>query len=155
MKEERGTGRELPGNVHAAPVSPQRAQRASVIEPVGQGIKVRNGQSFDPYRFQEFEFSPAFREKMMRAPLPLLDVRQLQDANSERPVRPDDTTQPAGDAVAAVEERAPDSAVRRFLRRRGLAKAAPAAAGPAGKLKGWKSLIFGSSLPPGSGELIK
>lgn len=155
MKQERGTGKDLQDNVHAAPVSQQRAQRASIIEPVGQGIKVRNGQSFDPYRFQEFDFSPAFREKMMRAPLPLLDVRQLQDANSERAVRADATTQPAGDAIGPVEEHAPDSAVRRFLRRRGLAKAAPATASPSGKHKSWKSLIFGSSQPPGSGELIK
>ena len=84
----------------AAPVSGEPERRISVIESLGHGIKVRDGDSFDPHRFQEFDFTPAFRDKIMRAPLPLLDLRELVVSepahDTGRHASANDVTQPAG-----------------------------------------------------------
>ena len=75
MTQQRGSGLQLQDESPAAPVSERSARRISVIESIAHGIKVRDGDAFDPYRFQEIDFTPEFRDKIMRAPLPLLDLR--------------------------------------------------------------------------------
>lgn len=158
MKQLNGTGADKRQSSAVAPISDRRAQRISVIEPKGEGIKVCDGHAFDPYRFQEFDFSPAFREKMMRAHLPLLDLRQLHDDRSGsdqiRHAGPNDVTQPVGTPLLAVPEvaeateaepRALSLGMRLLLARKKLRKITGSAfEGSAGRK--WKSLLFGSLL---------
>jgi hypothetical protein len=84
----------------AAPASDRNARRISVIESVDLGIKVRDGDGFDPHRFQEFDFTPEFRQKIMRASLPLLDLRPLLEGQpghfNWRHASPNDITRLAG-----------------------------------------------------------
>jgi hypothetical protein len=151
MKQHYGTGLEKQQENHAAALSDQDAQRISVIDPIGEGIKVCDGDTFDPYRFQEFDFSPAFREKMMRAPLPLLDLRQLHDDKAaqqrQRRAGPNDVTQPVGSgeaspgaAKASPREEEPAQSGRRARKKRENTGAALEGK-PARK---WKFLLFGS-----------
>ncbi len=152
MKQHYGTGSEEQHASTAAPLSDQDAQRISVIDPIGEGIKVCDGDTFDPYRFQEFDFSPAFREKMMRAPLPLLDLRELHDdrAAHERLRRagPNDVTQPAGphDALpgAAKATTAEGQAAQSQVLARKRARKDTGASLEGKPAKKWKFLLFGS-----------
>jgi hypothetical protein len=52
-----------------------RQRRQSGIGARGQGIRVEGDEPFDPYRFQTFEVTPAFRQSILEAPLPLLELR--------------------------------------------------------------------------------
>jgi len=81
------------------PASAARRKRShSGIGARGEGIKVEGDQAFDPHRFQTFEVTPAFRQRILEAPLPLLEVRDqlMRQAGpvQQRRARPDDTTQP-------------------------------------------------------------
>ncbi len=105
MTQQREPGSELQDESPAAPASERRARRISVIESINQGIKVRDGDAFDPHRFQEFDFTPAFRDKIMRASLPLLDLRQLLEDqpghDNWRHAGPNDITRPANNNPAS------------------------------------------------------
>jgi len=54
-----------------------RARRISGFGARGEGIKVHGDEPFDPHRFQDFEVTPAFRQRILEAPLPLLELRDL------------------------------------------------------------------------------
>jgi hypothetical protein len=156
MKQQNGAGTDKLQSSAVAPISDRGAQRISVIEPKGEGIKVCDGHAFDPHRFQEFDFTPAFREKMMRAPLPLLDLRQLHEdkaaQNRSHRAGPNDVTQPATSAAlgdksstTAVEQPTPSRGIRLLLAPKKLRKTAGSA--QKGKTtKRWKFLLFGSLL---------
>lgn len=62
-----------------------------------EGIKVHGDDAYSPYRFQDFEVTPKFRQQVLEAPLPLLDLRDLNLDPSTGP-RPragaNDITQP-------------------------------------------------------------
>ena len=76
-----------------------RKRKHSGIGERGRGIKVADGESFDPYRFQTFEVTPAFRQRILEAPLPLLELRdrlleQAPPSQTRHRAGPDDVTQP-------------------------------------------------------------
>ena len=100
MTQQRESEAELQDESPAAPASERCAHRISVIESVDLGIKVRDGHGFDPHRFQEFDFTPEFRDKIMRASLPLLDLRPLLEDQpghfNWRHASPNDITRVAG-----------------------------------------------------------
>jgi len=52
-----------------------RKRKHSGIATRGEGIRVQGDLPFDPYRFQTFEITPAFRQRILEAPLPLLEPR--------------------------------------------------------------------------------
>ena len=145
MTQQRKSGSELQGESPAAPVSDRCARRISVIESIDRGIKVRDGHSFDPHRFQEFDFTPEFRDKIMRASLPLLDLRPLlQDQPSLdnwRHAGPNDTTRPANGTPTLTPSNVtpplPEGPGLRKVSNRGLG-GKPA--------KKWKLLLFGGLL---------
>ncbi len=154
MKQQHDTEVDKRQSSVPAPMSDRGAQRISVM-PKGEGIKVCDGDTFDPYRFQEFDFSPAFREKMMRAALPLLDLRELHGDKTPldraRPTNPYDVTQPASSSVSAPSAssatddlpRAPSRGMRLLLARKKLRKITGSAFdGKAAKKL--KYLLFGS-----------
>lgn len=158
MKQQDGTGLDTQEITPAAPNSDRGAQRTSVVELTGEGIKVCDGHAFDPYRFQEFSFSPAFREKMMRAPLPLLDLRELHEDHTghglARRVGPNDVTQPANDrrapgepgtekAASALNE-SPGRAKQLRADKKARKFSGTSFEGKPGKK--WKFLLFGSLL---------
>jgi len=158
MKQQDGTGLDTQENTPDASLADRSAQRNSVIELSGEGIRVCDGQAFEPYRFQEFYFSPAFREKMMRASLPLLDLRQLhQDQTGHRLARrvgQNDITQPANDRQpqletssdksASASNQSSSQAKRLPLARKARKNSGTSFEGKPGKK--WKFLLFGSLL---------
>ena len=98
----------------------------------GAGIAVHRDEPFDPNRFQDFEVTPAFRERILKAPLPLLELRDIvadQAPLSQQPRRAgaDDTTTPdirnpdlgaaGGEALptAAIPVNRSPSAARKFI----------------------------------------
>ena len=157
MKQQHGSGaRERQGTAGAS-ISGRGAHGISIVEQTGEGIRVCDGHAFDPHRFQEFDFSPAFRERMMRAPLPLLDLRQLHDdklaQQSALHAGANDLTQPASGsspemqgATAAGGEAAPASAGLRLLLAHGNLRKVTGSALAGVAAKKWKSLLFGSLL---------
>ena len=159
MKQQDGTGLDTQENTPDAPLSDRSAQRISVIELTGEGIKVCGGHAFDPYRFQEFYFSPAFREKMMRASLPLLDLRELHDDQTGRGVArrvgQNDVTQPANARRPQLEsgvEKSASASNQSSSRAKRLQLAHKKASKSSGTSfqgkpgKRWKFLLFGSLL---------
>ena len=161
MKQQDGTELDTQETTPSAPLSDRSTQRVSVIELSGEGIKVCGGHAFDPYRFQEFYFSPAFREKMMRAPLPLLDLRQLhEDQGSHeltRRIGPNDVTQPANDRRPPPESGVTSSAnpanqgpspsrAKRLLLANKKARKISGTSFEGKPSKRWKFLLFGSLL---------
>jgi hypothetical protein len=152
MKQHYGTGSEEQQADHAAALSDQDAQRISVIDPIGEGIKVCDSNTFDPYRFHEFDFSPEFREKMMRAPLPLLDLRELHDDKGaherQRRAGPNDVTQPAAanrdGTRSSAQATADDEAAQSQVLARKKARKNTGAALEGKPAKKWKFLLFGS-----------
>lgn len=159
MKQQDGTGRDAQGDTSDAPLSDRSAQRNSVVELSGEGIRVCDGHAFDPYRFQEFYFSPAFREKMMRASLPLLDLRQLHDDQTghgiARRVGPNDVTQPANDRQSQSESGSGKSAsaasqsstrAKRLLLAHKKARKNSGTSFGGKRGKKWRFLLFGSLL---------
>jgi hypothetical protein len=96
-----------------------RVRRQSGIGARGHGIRVQDDASFDPHRFQTFEVTPAFRQRILEAPLPLLEVRDrlLQDgptSYTRRRSGPNDVTQPEIDRMAAAPATARPSLVPRL-----------------------------------------
>ena len=161
MKQQDGTGLDTQENTPDAPFSDRSAQRNSVIElsGEGEGIKVCDGHAFDPYRFQEFYFSPAFREKMMRASLPLLDLRQLHDDQTgrglARRVGQNDVTQPANarrpQLVSSLEKSGSvanqsSSRAKQLLLAHKKARKSSGTSFKGKPGKRWKFLLFGSLL---------
>jgi hypothetical protein len=159
MKQQDGTGLDTQETTPDAPLSDQGAQRISVVELSGEGIKVCDGHAFEPYRFQEFYFSPAFREKMMRASLPLLDLRQLHEDQTgyglARRVGQNDVTQPAkarqpqlessSDISASASTQSSSRAKQLLLAHKKARKnSGTSFQGKPGKK--WKFLLFGSLL---------
>lgn len=77
-----------------------RERKISGFGARGEGIKVHGDEPFDPHRFQDFEVTPAFRQRILEAPLPLLELRDLlADQVPQSQQRPrasaNDITQPA------------------------------------------------------------
>jgi len=158
MKQQDGTGLDTQENTPDASLSDHSDQRKPVIELSGEGIKVCDGHAFEPYRFQEFSFSPAFREKMMRASLPLLDLRQLHEDQTGRGVArrvgQNDVTQPANDrrpplesgsvTSASTSNQSPSRAKRLLARKKARKNSGTSFEGKPGKK--WKFLLFGSLL---------
>ena len=159
MKQQDGTGLDTQENTPDAPFSDRSAQRNSVIElsGEGEGIKVCDGHAFDPYRFQEFHFSPAFREKMMRASLPLLDLRQLHDDQTgrglARRVGQNDVTQPdnarrprleSGAEISASASNQSSSRAKRLVLAYKKARKGSGTSFEGKPSKKWKFLLFGS-----------
>ena len=98
MKQRRESTTDKQLDLEAKPVS--RARKIPGIGSRGVGIKVHGDEPFDPYRFQDFEVTPAFRQKILEAPLPLLELRHLTvDQAPQSQQRPragaNDITQPA------------------------------------------------------------
>ncbi len=86
-----------------------RARRISGFGARGEGIKVHGDEPFDPHRFQDFEVTPAFRQRILEAPLPLLEFRHLlADQVPQSQLRPrasaNDVTQPAIPNSNAVDD---------------------------------------------------
>jgi hypothetical protein len=159
MKQQDGTGQDAQENTPDAPLSDRSAQRNAVIEPSGEGIRVCGGHAFDPYRFQEFYFSPAFREKMMKASLPLLDLRELHGDQSgqglARRVGPNDVTQPAhdrrpqpgsGSEISASDTSRSSSRAKRLQLAHEKARKSSGTSFGGKPGKKWKFLLFGSFL---------
>lgn len=71
-------------------------RRQSGIGARGQGIRVEGDEPFDPYRFQTFEVTPAFRQSILEAPLPLPDrfLEEVPQSQSGHRAGPDDVTLP-------------------------------------------------------------
>lgn len=79
--------------------SAPRKRKDSGIGARGHGIKVEGDELFDPHRFQTFEVTPAFRQRILEAPLPLLELRDgfsdlAPQSQTQRRAGPNDTTQP-------------------------------------------------------------
>lgn len=62
-------------DVESSPAARQRKRKNSGIVEHGEGIRVQGDAPFDPYRFQTFEVTPAFRQRVLEAQLPLLEPR--------------------------------------------------------------------------------
>jgi hypothetical protein len=96
QRHDSTTNKHLDGEVKPA----SRARKIPGIGSRGVGIKVHGDEPFDPYRFQDFEVTPAFRQRILEAPLPLLELRELiadqVPQSQERPrAGANDITQPA------------------------------------------------------------
>ena len=97
--------------------STPRKRKYSGIATRGEGINVEGDEPFDPHRFQTFEVTPAFRQSILEAPLPLLELRdrlieQVPPSHQQRHVGPDDITQPAI-ATARPSESSPKRPISR------------------------------------------
>jgi hypothetical protein len=85
----------------AEPSSGPRARRISgIVESRGKGIRVYGDEAFDPYRFQDFEVTPAFRQRILEASLPLFEHPErsrdsVPPSQQRRRAGPNDITQPA------------------------------------------------------------
>ncbi len=79
-------------------------RRQSGIGARGQGIRVEGDEPFDPYRFQTFEVTPAFRQSILEAPLPLPDrfLEEVPQSQSGHRAGPDDVTLPQNRDVEFV-----------------------------------------------------
>ena len=62
-------------NAEVAEQASPRKRKHSGFATRGEGIRVQGDLPFDPYRFQTFEITPAFRQRILEAPLPLLQPR--------------------------------------------------------------------------------
>lgn len=69
--------RESKQNLDFEPSKPseRRKRKNSGFTARGTGIRVQGNAPFDPYRFQTFEVTPAFRQRVLEAQLPLLEPR--------------------------------------------------------------------------------
>lgn len=81
-----------------------RKRKNSGFATRGEGIRVQGDAPFDPYRFQTFEVTPAFRRRVLEAQLPLLEPRDSfleLTPQGQQPVRAgaNDTTLPEMPAV--------------------------------------------------------
>ena len=98
MAEQQNLKSESESTAIAEPGSAPRKRKISGFESCGEGIKVHGDDAYDPYRFQDFEVTPEFRQQVLEAPLPLLDLRYLNNevpANAARPrASANDVTQP-------------------------------------------------------------
>ena len=76
-----------------------------------EGIKVHGNEEFDPHRFQTFEVTPAFRERILQAPLPLLELRDVPgespQSQQRRRAGPNDITLPDIPGIDLAERARP------------------------------------------------
>jgi len=79
--------------------SEPRKRKDSGFAARGEGIRVEGDMPFDPYRFQTFEVTPAFRQRVLEAQLPLLEPRNSflelpPQSQKRRRAGANDTTMP-------------------------------------------------------------
>ena len=79
--------------------SEPRKRKDSGFAARGEGIRVQGDMPFDPYRFQTFEVTPAFRQRVLEAQLPLLEPRNSflelpPESHQRRHAGANDTTIP-------------------------------------------------------------